>query len=296
MSWESNRVKRKTKRAVITVAVVAFLSVIVNLVVSNCFLVAKKYDVEADNAPQVRIVFATDLHIGTSRISTEKMTEKMKSASPDIICLTGDIIDSDDTDTRQRFYAFLKDLASAAPVYYSLGNHELDIIKNGCTELKENIEACGVKVLDDSYVDIDINGSSLRLGGMLDDIYNFYYKKKEFESSPRAAFLRDFSATERYTVMLCHRSDSFDNYKKYGVKIADLVLSGHTHGGVVRVPFGKAVYVPDMGWFKKNSYGVVKENGSEMIVSSGTASHGRLLRFNNPCEICVIDIKGNADG
>ena len=72
------------------------------------------------------------------------------------------------------------------------------------------------------------------------------------------------------------------------------LLSGHTHGGVVRVPFGKSVYVPDMGWFPELSYGRVKKTESEIIVSSGTAAYGCLLRFNNPCEICVAELKGNA--
>lgn len=284
------------RKRILTVlaAAAAVIIIAVNIFVSNCVLLLEKYDVEAENAPQVRIVFASDLHIGTSRITTEKMLEKVKIASPDIICLTGDIIDRNDADTRQKFYSFLKDLAFAAPVYYSLGNHELDIIKNGYTDLKKNIEACGVKVLDDSYVDIDINGSAFRLGGILDDVYHFYYTKKAFAESPRAEFLRRFSDTELYTVMLCHRSDSYYNYESYGVKIADLILSGHTHGGVVRVPFGKAVYVPDMGWFPELSYGRVKKSDAEIIVTSGAAAHGHILRFNNPCEICVIELKGNA--
>lgn len=290
---ENNTVKRKKKNAVTAVSVLTAALITANIIVSNFALFTKRYETAADNAPDVRIAFASDLHIGETGISPERIANKIKKEEPDIICLAGDIF-SGGGDALRETFDFLTALADIAPVYFSLGNHELDMIKGGYDGLIDDIEKVGVTVLNDEYRDIIINGAALRIGGMLDDVFRFYYTKKAFAKSPRADFLRRFSDTELYTVMLCHRSDSYNNYKNLGVKIADLILSGHTHGGVVRVPFGKAVYVPDMGWFPELSYGRVKKTESEIIVSSGTAAYGCLLRFNNPCEICVAELKGNA--
>lgn len=285
--------KRKTKTAVTAVSAFAALFIIADLIVSNRVLTAKRYEVSAVTNG-VRIAFASDLHIGETKIPSGTVVKKFKTESPDIICLAGDVFGGDSDAVLRESFELLTALADIAPVYFSLGNHELDIIKSGYIDLIDDIEKCGVTVLNDGYRDITVSGEKIRIGGILDDVYHFYYTKKAFAESPRAAFLRRFSDTELYTVMLCHRSDSYYNYKSYGVKIADLILSGHTHGGVVRVPFGKAVYVPDMGWFPELSYGRVKKSDAEIIVTSGVAAHGHLLRFNNPCEICVIELKGNA--
>lgn len=285
--------KRKTKTAVTAVSAFAALFIIADLIVSNRVLTAKRYEVSAVTNG-VRIAFASDLHIGETKIPSGTVVKKFKTESPDIICLAGDVFGGDSDAVLRESFEFLTALADIAPVYFSLGNHELDIIKSGYTDFIDDIEKCGVTVLNDGYRDITVSGEKIRIGGILDDVYHFYYTKKAFAESPRTEFLRRFSDTELYTVMLCHRSDSYYNYKSYGVKIADLILSGHTHGGVVRVPFGKAVYVPDMGWFPELSYGRVKKSDAEIIVTSGAAAHGHLLRFNNPCEICVVELKGNA--
>ena len=269
------------------------LFIIADLIVSNRVLTAKRYEVSAVTNG-VRIAFASDLHIGETKIPLGTVVKKFKTESPDIICLAGDVFGGDSDAVLRESFELLTALADIAPVYFSLGNHELDIIQSGYTDLIDDIKKCGVTVLNDGYRDITVSGEKIRIGGILDDVYHFYYTKKAFAESPRAEFLCRFSDTELYTVMLCHRSDSYYNYESYGVKIADLILSGHTHGGVVRVPFGKAVYVPDMGWFPELSYGRVKKSDAEIIVTSGAAAHGHILRFNNPCEICVIELKGNA--
>lgn len=289
-------VKRSAVRKKIRFISVAVIVVTaIDVVLSNAVIVKKSYSVRLPSDASVRIAFAADTHIGDGCISWERTADKIEKQHPDIICLAGDIIGGDGGDitaATENTLAFLRRLAKCAPVYFSLGNHELDIIQTEDGKLKEKIEECGVTVLDDSFCDITVNNYTFRIGGMLDDVYHFYYTREAFAASPRADFLRRFNDTELYTLMLCHRPDSYFNYENYGVKIADLILSGHVHGGVVRVPFGKAVYVPDMGWFPELSYGFVAMPKSDIIITSGTAAHGSLPRFNNPCEICMIEMKG----
>ncbi len=276
------------KKIIVFVSVLLLAALALDFVFSNFIVTAKKYTVKTGNISDVKLVFMSDIHIGAERVSLDGIVRTVEKSKPDIICLAGDIISENTDEAKEKFFDFLDSLTLIAPVYFSYGNHEKDLIKNGYTTLPTEIISHNINILDDTFVDLTVNGSSFRLGGMLDEVYHFYYTPETFSSSPRASFLKDFNNTSLYKIMLCHRSDSYTNYNNYGVEVADLMLAGHTHGGLVRVPFGKGVYIPDMGWFSELSYGDTKKDGTEIIVTSGTAGEKRYFRFNNPCEVAEV--------
>lgn len=278
------------KRGIIAAAVIVVLIFAADLFFSNFVLSIKKYEVTGA-AAGLRIALVTDMHLGTGHIPAERIVKKLKAQAPDIIALAGDFVD--DYSAAEDFlqlYATVRELAGIAPVYFSLGNHERDLINAGHADITEQLEAAGAVVLDCSYTDIDINGVPLRIGGILDEVCHFYYTEQSFSESPHFDFLEDYNNTERYKIMLCHRPDSYYNYERLCGWDCDLLLCGHTHGGVIRVPFWRAVWTPDMGWFPELSYGFYKKNQVNIVVSSGLAGYKNIPRLNNLPEICIIDI------
>lgn len=160
-------------------------------------------------------------------------------------------------------------------------------------DILDNLESVGVTVLDNSYEDIKIKDTVIRIGGIYE--YAFGLKDKPLDKDSTAwntyEFLSDFQDTDNYKIMMTHRPDSFifnNASKDWDI---DLVVSGHTHGGQVVVPFLGGLYVVDQGWFPKYTKGIFDLDNMNMIISSGLgADKQKLPRFNNIPEIVNIKI------
>lgn len=246
-------------------------------------------ETEKVTAP-VRIVQLTDLHDSLFGEKNQRLLKLVAEQSPDLILVTGDLLNSDDprTDIALDLIAGLGDIA---PVYVSPGNHEMEYQENYGTDILALYEAIGAVVLDREYVDIDVRGQQIRLGG----IYGYCVPAKYLatnEASPEeCAFLSDFQDTDRYTVLMCHMpvcwilNDGLDEWD------VDCVFSGHVHGGQVVLPFLGGVYGPDMGWFPGKMQGLfTSSDGNKcMILSSGLGNTESVPRFNNIPEIvCAV--------
>ena len=275
---------------VITAVVLTALSVFVCAV----YVKTTYYSVTLDgiSAP-VRAVLLTDLHDKSYGENNSRLISKIRSQSPDVIFMAGDMIDSeaDETDT-ENLLQLIETLCGIAPVYFSLGNHEQSYIKTDDTFL-EKVENAGAAVVNDSYVDVTISGQPLRIGGTMGHGFYFGRTEEEFTSSDEYVFLKEFENTDTPTICLAHMPDTFIFNGAYNLWNVDLVLSGHTHGGLVRLPFVGGLYAPMQGWFPEYDRGYFRlGEHMQMIISAGLSGHGMLPRINNLPEIVVIDLVG----
>lgn len=237
----------------------------------------------------VNIVMIADVHDFHCKIK-DQIVNKIEQLNPDIILCVGDIIDNKSPDDESTI-EFLESLTEIADVYFSLGNHELEY--SDSKQLIENIKNIGVKVLDKEYQDIEVNGNTIRIGGMYD--YAFSQETGDIDQETMKSdvynFLTEMKQTASFQLIMAHRPDSFIFGKAYKWDF-DLAISGHYHGGQVILPYVGGLYAPELGWFPEVDYGHYKLKDMDMIVTRGISSSDETFpRFNNPPEIVSITLK-----
>ena len=237
---------------------------------------------------KIRIVQLSDLHKKKFGDKNEILINSVKNASPDYIFITGDMISRNVADLSD-FKHLINELLKIAPVYYSLGNHEKDLEKLDAGLYSELIFTIQEKcvLLDNSNAKITIENKTIEIKGLT--IFSECYKNNGSYKNLRKLETKDILSligekSENFCILLAHNPMFFNSYAEYG---ADLVLSGHVHGGCVRLPVLGAVLSPERKFFPKYSKGLYKKSGTEMIVSAGLGK----FRMFNPPEIIVIDIQ-----
>lgn len=275
------------------IAILVAAIVLAGVSAAVCFSVIKVtgYHVELDGVEShVRAVLLSDVHSRSFGKDNSRLIKKIEAQNPDIIFADGDFISRNASDGDvSKLLIFLSRLKEIAPVYFAPGNHEQEY--EGADELYEKIEAIGIPVLNDSFLDVTVAGQALRIGGTLGHAFKFGRTEDEFEASEEYIFLTEFQNTELPTVCLAHMPDTFIFNGAYNLWEVDLVLSGHTHGGLVRLPFVGGVIAPMQGLFPYFDKGYFKLGENiQMIICAGLAGYGILPRINNLPEICVIDI------
>lgn len=241
----------------------------------------------------VRLAVLSDLHDRTFGADNAPLVELVAQQHPDLILLDGDMLNaySADSGTVLSLCAALLELA---PVYYAWGNHELDYIAAGTSDLERELEALGVTVLEEDYVDLTVRGTDLRLGGL----YGYAFSLGVYNSCEREDmdpevwdFLTEFQDTDRYKLLLCHRPDSFIFGTASQAWDVDLVISGHDHGGQVVLPLLGGVFGGDQGLFPIYIHGVYQKDRITLAITSGLGSQPeRLPRFRNPPEVLILDL------
>lgn len=288
----------KVKKIKIFLGVLAALIIIslISIWLSYNWLTVSNFTVKSSRINQpFRIVLLSDLHNHEFNDENKRLIEKVKKQSPNLIILDGDMINRDSKNASVAVN-LIKSLKGIAPVYYSLGNHEIDYIKKtGHSDLIQTLETAGTTVLNNRILDIKIKGNSIRLGGLYE--YGFETSMQSDEENKRAiSYLEKYTDTQNYMIMCAHRPDSFYSWNmadKWGI---DLVLSGHLHGGQVIIPGIGGLYSQLEKFFPKYDYGQYKLEKSDMIITRGLSSNPKILpRFNNPPEIAVVDVKPDKD-
>lgn len=278
--------KHKEIISITTAAIFLLLSVII----SNYHLEVKRYNYTDDISDVCRIVLISDLHGNTFGKNNEHLLKKIRKLSPDIICLAGDFIDEDNTsEDNAELINFLNKLTDITPVYYSFGNHDLGYLKINGYSLLDDISKTGCVILEEEYVDIDINDKQIRLGGIYNYAFNQQYaSKEEWMKDSTFIFLDKFTDTDRTKILMCHRPESFiyDNASFWEI---DYVLCGHTHGGIWRLPFIGGLVAPEQGLFPEYDKGEYNINNITMIISSGLSGYKKIPRLFNSPEITVIE-------
>ena len=287
----TKRTKKKRRRLIIWGCVFAVLT---GLLIWMFYgeIVVKRYEVTSDkvsNGNSVRIVVIADLHSIYFGDNQQDIIAIIKEQQPDIIALVGDIVD--DNRSEDGAIAFLEGIRGICPTYYVVGNHE--VWSGQWDRIKEMVAGYGITVLTNESETITINGIDLCIGG-IDDPEVFKYSTDELirAMSSDEEMLDTFVSLNHntYNILLAHRPERFEMYQKYGF---DLVLSGHAHGGQVRIPgLINGIIAPDQGLFPKYAGGEYVENSQTMIVSRGFGMDERVPRLFNPPEVVVVDIMG----
>ena len=282
---------KKTIKILVIIFFILILACLASIWVSYNWLTVTHFTVRSSKISEpFRIVLVSDLHEHQFGRDNEKLAEKIREQSPDLIVIDGDMIngDSENADTAVELVRALKE---TAPVYYSFGNHEYSYMEAGHEDLTEELEAAGAVVLNYQSIDIDVKGNQIRLGGLYE--YGFETGMQSEEENERAIpYLEEYADTDRYLIMCAHRPESFypwDMADQWGI---DLVLSGHLHGGQVIIPGVGGLYNSLDGFFPKFDYGQYKLGDSDMVITRGLGSNPKMLpRFNNPPEIAVVEVE-----
>lgn len=284
------RRKYTLTRAVIVIVVC--LTIFLAVLIDNSSICTESYSVSLEDLTfSVRIVLLSDLHGKSFGRENSRLIAKIQEQSPDAIFLDGDMIDrsADQTDV-QELLRLIERLHEIAPVYFAPGNHELEYMQTDASLLTQVAEA-GAVVVNDSYADVTLAGQPLRIGGTMGHAFYFGRSEEEFSSSPEYQFLKAFEDTDVPKICLAHMPDTFIFNGAYNLWNVDLILSGHTHGGLIRLPFIGGLYAPMQGWFPEYDQGYFRlGEHMQMVITSGLAGHGMIPRINNPPEIVVIDL------
>ena len=281
---------RKRVTAIITGFITAAL--LLSILYCRFFIRTVEYTIPLRGiGSPVRIAVISDLHGREFGRENARLIEKIRAQKPDAIFLDGDMIDrsADPTDV-QELLRLIKRLHEIAPVYFAPGNHELEYMQTDTSLLTQVAEA-GAVVVNDSYADVTLAGQPLRIGGTMGHAFYFGRSEEEFSSSPEYQFLKAFEDTDVPKICLAHMPDTFIFNGAYNLWNVDLMLSGHTHGGLIRLPFIGGLYAPMQGWFPEYDQGYFRlGEHMQMVITSGLAGHGVIPRINNPPEIVVIDL------
>ena len=287
----------KRKRLILLTGVLAFIVVTasLSLILSAHGLSVSRYSVAAPAFSRpVRIVQLTDLHNSVFGAHNRRLVSKVAAQEPDLILITGDLLNANEerTDIATELIGQLKPIA---PVYVSLGNHEVAYEKRYGTDLKELYTKAGAVVLEYDWAEIEVKGQKLRLGGLFGYCLPAKLLKTKEARPEECAFLEAFQDTDAYTILLCHMPYSWIKKGSLNSWDVDCVLCGHIHGGQVRIPFVGGLWAPDQDWFPGRVCGLYrsKDESKAMLLSRGLGNTDKYPRFNNIPEILVLDLLPN---
>lgn len=255
--------------------------VILTLIALDERLILRTYTVVSPKlTAEVRLAVVTDFH---SSDNADDVAAMVASCAPDAVLLVGDLFD-DDTQNRptERTLSLMRQLSAQYPCYYVSGNHEA--WTGEMDALYQQTEEAGVTVLRMSSGVLTVRGQRIALCGVPDPYEMVYSGAPDTEEQIRQAMENVDSAD--FTVLLAHRPELLAKYAQFPV---DLVVSGHAHGGQVRIPgVLNGLYAPNQGWFPKLAGGAYTQDGTTLIVSRGLAVRTRLPRIFNRPEVVLV--------
>lgn len=232
-----------------------------------------------------RIAQISDLHNAEFGKDNDELISMLEECEPDIILITGDLVDSRRTDIEIAI-SFSEKAAAIAETYYVTGNHEARI--DEYEDLIAGLENAGIQVLKNESVLLERSGATICIAGMEDPSFVTDYLFGDSETVTKDVLSELISDEDIFTILLSHRPELFDAYVEYK---ADLVFSGHAHGGQFRLPFIGGIVAPNQGLFPKYDAGVYTEDSTDMIVSRGIGNSILPFRINNRPEIVLVELQ-----
>ena len=255
-----------------------------HLLFGNRLTVTKYARADVRFTQPVRVVQLSDLHGRCFGPQNADLVAAAAEQAPDLIFLTGDIFSYGSTDELETALRLVSDLSGLAPVYYSLGNHEADHLRQFGPAFLDDLTAAGAQILELSYVDTEVRGQPLRIGGAYG-----YLLTENYRNGPEQTFMKEFTDTDRPCLLLSHLSQGLLAYHCiYGWDLT-AAFCGHSHGGQIRLPLLGGLYDPELNWFPQYSKGMFLMNNAAIILSAGLGSGNRAPRLNNPPELVVMD-------
>ena len=282
----------KKKRLIIWATLsVVLIGLVVWVVWGNTALELNTYTITSSRLPEnfdgYRIAHVSDLHNAQMGKDNEKVLSMLRQADPDIIAITGDLIDSRNTNLEIALQ-FVKEAMKIAPCYYVTGNHEARVSEYDL--LKAGMVSAGVVILENDQAEINIDGNAITLIGVDDPSFQTDYLFGDSDAVINAKLTELHTDGNGFTILLSHRPELFSIYAAHDV---DLVLSGHAHGGQFRIPFIGGVVAPNQGLFPKFDAGVYTDGNTNMLVSRGVGNSIIPFRVNNRPEIILVELKAN---
>lgn len=243
------------------------------------FMKTTYYDIEL--GVNLKIAHLSDIHGKVRR----RILDVLRNEKPDLIAISGDLYDGN-LCAKKKITDFLTSLVAIAPTFYSLGNHEIGMSE----ETRRKITDTGVHLLDDSFESF----RGVTVGGLTSGFFHAHIgngKKNPHlfgSPAPSTAFLDRFASLDGCKILLSHHPEYYFDYIKD--RNVDLTLSGHAHGGQIRL-FGRGLIAPGQGFFPKYTSGV---HDGRLVISRGLANTARLIpRFFNETEIVILKIGSN---
>lgn len=288
-----NTKKQKYIKLAVTLSIVIVIILFCNF--QNKHLETTHYTYAAEqlgaDLEGYRIVQISDLHNAKFGKNNQKLVDRIRECEPDMIVLTGDLVDSNHTNV-DRAVQFVNEIVKICPVYYVTGNHEYWLEKSEYDELMSGLADAGVVILDNQVVEISRGDAKFRLVGLddrslSDGTLGTLLKDQAGQKEETAD--NENSGEKELTVVLAHEPQYLARYASAGV---DLVLSGHAHGGQFRLPFVGGIVAPDQGFLPEYTAGEYYMNGTEMIVSRGLGNSVIPVRLFNYPEIVCVELVG----
>lgn len=293
MKSRGKRLMRKLSRRVKAMIIVALLIIgcIVFSIWQNNSIVISNFNYNSAIVPEefnnFKIVHISDLHNKVFGKEQDKLIDKVEDLEPDIIVITGDLIDRRRYNLEKSMY-FINASVEMAPVYYVSGNHEA--WSGRFSEIEERLIEASVKIIDDSETEIRRGNSSIKLLGLSDpDFLTSDYIDGTDTSKLEENLIR-LSEGEELKILLSHRPELFELYSDNNI---DMIFSGHAHGGQIRLPFIGGLIAPDQGLFPKYTAGSYTSNTSTMYVSRGLGNSLFPVRVFNRPEIISVTLKSD---
>ncbi|MCM1386255.1 MAG: metallophosphoesterase [Bacillus sp. (in: Bacteria)] len=259
----------------------------------NRFVTAE-YEIESDKAAgEYTFALLADLHNKSFGEQNERLLRKIDELAPDAVLVAGDMLTARDTKGKYHVAVDLMNrLSRKYPVYYGMGNHEQHLglypeqAEGVYEDYIENLHSFGIEPLINESVELP--SANINICGL--QVERRYYRK--FRTYPMPDdYLTDLLGTaqkDKFQILIAHNPDYFEDYVKWG---ADLVVSGHVHGGLMKLPFLGGVVSPKLTLFPKYDGGRYEKDNTVMILSRGLGSHTLPIRIFNPGELVMIHIK-----
>lgn len=262
-------------------------------VYSNSLIGVSRYSLSFAELPDefdgLKIVQVSDLHNKRFGKNQQYLLKKIGACKPDIIVITGDIIHDrqklDEIKCRlEKVRPFLTGAPEIAPVYYVTGNHELE--SGHCEYIWSAVESCGATVLTNRAVGLERGSAHINIVGAADP---FYYGSRRAYGAFSEAVGKLCGACDGFKILLSHRPELMDVYADIGVQ---LVLTGHAHGGQIRIPFtSQGLFAPDQGVLPKYTQGVHRKGNTQMVISRGLGNSGFPQRLFDRPELVLITLR-----
>lgn len=285
--------KTVLKRIVTTVLVLIIMIGCVIAYYSFAYqgLTVSNYQIPADITAPVRIVHLTDLHNKEFGENNEELVSLVAEQKPDLIFMSGDMLNRDDPNT-EIVSNLIEALTPIAPVYFGYGNHEVTWEQNYGKNLRQFFTDAGAIVVKNDYVDVEVNGQAMRIGG-----YMGYYRQPHMfpvskeQKYLELAFFDDFENTNRLKLLINHIPTGWIDWEYIEKYPVDVVFSGHYHGGTIRIPIlNRGLYAPYVGLFPPFTKGAYEGERATCVLSAGLGNEHHVPRVNNPPEIVVVDL------
>ncbi|MBR6529042.1 MAG: metallophosphoesterase [Firmicutes bacterium] len=278
-----------TKTKVLAAVITLLIVLVIWTIWGNSALELNRYTIESKKLPKsfddFKIVQVSDLHNAEMGEDNEKLLALISEAKPDIIAITGDMIDSRRTDVEIAL-DFAKEAVKIAPCYYVCGNHELRVEEYD--DLKEGLHELGVVILENEKKSIVRDNHEITIIGLNDPSFEAFATFMGEDELIEAYLKTLVEDDNNYKVLLSHRPELFETYAEAGV---DLALSGHAHGGQIRLPIIGGIIAPHQGLLPEYDGGLYIKEETSMVVSRGIGNSIFPFRFNNRPEVVLIELQ-----